>query len=108
MKKNRKEADTPQEMHDTVRHRLIAVLEQGQCSAKDLSASVGIAERDVYDGLDHIRKTLASSGRRLVVTPAECKKCGFVFSKRERMTRPGKCPVCRSESIHDPLFMIEE
>lgn len=42
----------------------------------------------------------------LEITPAECRNCGFVFAKRERLTSPGKCPVCRNEAILDPLFRI--
>jgi hypothetical protein len=58
--------------------------------------------------LDHIRKSLATTGQQLLVMPAECKKCGFVFAKREKLKRPGKCPVCRGESIREPRFTIEE
>jgi len=97
----------PTEVHDTARHEIAAALAEGTLSAKELSSAIGISEKEVYDHLGHIRKTLTSSGRRLVITPAECKKCGFLFSKRERLKKPGKCPVCRGESIHVPLFKIE-
>ncbi len=80
----------------------------GSRSAKDLSAAARIPEREVSGHLEHIRKTLASSGRHLVIIPAECKKCGFVFSKRERLKKPGKCPVCKGESIREPLFSLEQ
>ncbi len=93
-------------MHDTVRHELIAALEQGQRSAKELSSEVRISEKEVYDHLEHIRKSLQGSGRQFTVMPAECRKCGFVFSKRARLGKPGKCPLCRAESIHGPLFSI--
>lgn len=94
-------------MHDTVRHGIVFALEEGPRSAKELSAAVGISEREVYGHLEHIRKSIAASGRHLVVTPAECKKCGFEFAKRERFKKPGKCPICRGESIHEPLFALE-
>jgi len=97
----------PHAMHDTVRQEIIAELLEGPCSARDVSAAVGIPERDVCGHLEHIRKTIASSGRHLVMVPAECKKCGFVFSKREKLRRPGKCPLCRGESISEPHFVIE-
>jgi len=42
------------------------------------------------------------------MTPAECRSCGFVFSKRDRLTPPGKCPICRCETIFEPLFAIRE
>lgn len=102
-----KEPVTPPETHDTVRKELIAELLQGPNSARDLSAAVRLPEREVYDHLNHIRKSIAPSGRHLVVTPAECKKCGFVFAKRDKLKRPGKCPVCKGESIREPLFSIE-
>jgi transcriptional regulator len=108
MKEKAREPSTPPEMHDTVRQALIAELLQGPCSARDLSAAAGIPEREVSNHLEHIRKTIFSSGRRMVVTPAECKKCGFAFAKREKLKRPGKCPVCKGESIREPLFAIVE
>lgn len=108
MKPTSREPSIPVEMHDTVRREIIAVLEQGERSARDLSSEVGISEKEVYSHLEHIRKTMSATGRHLAITPAECRKCGFVFSKRERLKKPGKCPVCKGESIHVPLFFIEE
>jgi hypothetical protein len=33
-------------------------------------------------------------------------KCGFIFRKRDRLKKPGRCPVCHGEHIQDPLFSI--
>ena len=107
MKEKPKEPFIPPETHDTTRQTIIAELLQGPCSSRDISASARIPEREVNNHLEHIKKSLASSGRHLVVMPAECKKCGFVFVKREKLKRPGKCPVCKGESIREPLFSIE-
>ncbi len=95
-------------MHDTVRQEIVSGLSEGPHSARELSFLAGIPEREIAGHLEHIQKTLASTGLHLAITPAECKKCGFVFAKREKFTRPGKCPVCRSESIREPLFSIAE
>jgi predicted Zn-ribbon and HTH transcriptional regulator len=108
VKRTAKEPVVPPNMHETFRREIVAALEQGERSAKDLSVEVSTTEKEVYRHLEHIRKTMSATGRRLAVTPAECKKCGFVFSKRERLKKPGKCPICRGESIHEPLFSIEE
>jgi predicted Zn-ribbon and HTH transcriptional regulator len=81
-------------------------LEQGPLSARDLSGLVGIPEKEVAGHLEHIRHSLHRTGKRLIVQPAECTKCGFVFDKRERLTRPSRCPVCKSESLHAPLFSL--
>jgi len=97
----------PTEVPDTVRHLLLTELEQGVCSARDLSGLVGIPEKEVAGHLEHIRQSLHRTGRRLVIQPAECVKCGFVFDKRERLTRPSRCPLCKRESLHAPLFSLE-
>jgi len=106
MKRKPVELATQRPSLDTIRHGIMQELAKGPCSAKDLSASLKIPEHEAYEHLEHIRKTLASSGRRLGMIPAECRKCGFIFSKRERMKKPGKCPVCRGELISVPLFEI--
>ena len=101
-----KKEQVPVEAKDTVRHRLLAELEQGPLSALELSGLVGIPEKEVAGHLEHIRQTLHRTGRHLIVLPAECAQCGFVFEKRARLTRPSRCPVCRSESVHAPLFSL--
>jgi len=42
------------------------------------------------------------------VDAAECRSCGFVFTKRDRLATPGKCPICRCESISEPFFTIRK
>jgi len=96
----------PRSALDTVRHSIISLLREGALSAKDISFGVHIPEKEVYGHLEHIRRSIHSSDDLLDVTPAECSACGFVFAKRERLTPPGKCPVCRHENIIDPLFSI--
>lgn len=108
MKKKSKEPASPPAVNDTVRKEIIAALLERPSTARDLSALVGIPEREVAGHLEHIRRTIAQSGEHLTVRPAECKKCGFVFVKREKLTRPGKCPVCKGQSIREPHFLIEE
>jgi len=108
MRDKQKEPFTPRETHDTIRQEIIAELLKGRCSARDLSAAVRIPEREVYNHLEHIHRSIASSDRHLVITPAECKKCGFVFAKRGKLKRPGKCPVCKGESIREPRFGIDD
>lgn len=107
MQSRPKEPTRPPDAHETFRKQLCSILEQGRRSAKELSGEVGIPEKEVYDHLEHLRRSKGKSERRLSVIPAECRKCGFVFSKRERLRKPGKCPVCKGESIHEPLFSIE-
>ena len=97
----------PAERHETIRRDIETLLEGKTMSARELSSEVGIREKEVYDHLEHIHKSFHHGGAHLVVTPAECEGCGFVFKKRDRLKKPGKCPVCSSESITAPLFRVE-
>lgn len=106
MKMKPKKPPIPPERHETIRRQIEAILEGDTLSARYISVEVGISEKDVYDHLEHIHKSVDREGGRLIVTPAECKECGFVFRKRERLKKPGKCPVCNSESIAEPMFTI--
>jgi len=106
VKSKEKEPFVPAERHETVRQEIVAALRGRTLSAKDISAEVRISEKEVYDHLEHIRKTVLKKDLHLEIYPAECVKCGFVFRKRERLKKPGRCPVCRSETIQHPLFSI--
>jgi transcriptional regulator len=106
MKSTPRQPLIPRTAQETVRQAVITLLSEGERSAKEISMAVGIAEKDVYTHLEHIRRSLQTTGGSLQVTPARCRTCHFVFAKRERLTPPGKCPVCRKEAIADPLFRI--
>ncbi|MDA8085229.1 MAG: hypothetical protein M0Z75_00840 [Nitrospiraceae bacterium] len=94
------------ERPDTIRHEIMAALKGAALTAKDISSQVRITEKEAYEHLDHIRKSLGGVHGLLLITPAECKKCGFVFKKRERLKKPGRCPVCHNEAIKPPGFSI--
>jgi hypothetical protein len=102
-----REPTRPRERDMTVGRELVEVLKQGVFTARELSQEVRISEKQVVDRLEKVRRTLRGTGRRLVVVPAKCRRCGFVFAKRGRLTRPGKCPVCGAHSITDPGFTVQ-
>lgn len=90
----------------TDRERLARALDAGPATLRGLSQAAGLSEREVLSHLLHLQKSLRSQGRRLEITPSTCLDCGFTFQKRDRLTRPGKCPVCRSTRLSDPLFAL--
>ena len=83
------------------------MLEAGAVSARDISQALRIREKDVYDHLEHVRRTMAGQGRKLTVQPFACLKCGYVFKERQRFTRPGRCPQCRETYLEEPLYVLE-
>ena len=74
-------------------------------TARELSGEMGIGEKEVYDHLEHIQRH--KRDLHLSIVPAVCRKCGFIFRKRERLKKPGKCPICHGEFIDKPSFSIE-
>ena len=93
----------------TIRKQIIEALKGQMLTAREISQSVGIKEKEVLEHLPHIARSLASHesvGPRLLVEPSACLECGFVFRKRDRLKTPGKCPICRSEGISETRFGI--
>ena len=90
-----------------MREDLRTALLEGPATARELSRRVSVREKEVAEHLAHLARSLERRRERLVVEPAECLACGFVFRSRERLTRPGACPRCRSTRIEPPVFRVE-
>jgi transcriptional regulator len=92
----------------TARQRMVEFLTGSRLSSYQLAQLLGISERQVEDHLVHVVKTVARHrGTRFVLEPSSCQTCGFLFRDRTRLTRPSRCPRCRSESITTPRYGIE-
>lgn len=104
--KPRQAAPRLAESHATVRAALRDALRSGPLTARELSARVRIPEKQVAGHLEHLARSLRSGGERLHVEPPRCLDCGFLFRKRDRLSRPSRCPVCRSEHLDGPRFAI--
>lgn len=86
---------------------MIDILARGEYTARDLSQMLRLREKDVYDHLVHISRSLSSRKLKLTVVPARCLHCSYVFESRNRFTKPGRCPRCRGEHIEDPRYRVE-
>ena len=92
----------------TPRQCLMNLLAGSSRSSYELAALLGIPERDIEHHLVHIVRSLARDRtRRFLLEPSVCHDCRYVFRERRRLTRPSRCPRCRSEAISAPRFMIE-
>jgi len=80
------------------------MLEQGPWSAQELASALLLTASEVEGHLGHLRKSLK---KRLIVEPAWCRACGYVFQKRGRLDAPGRCPVCRGQRIDGPWFRVK-
>lgn len=89
-----------------MRQALAEALRAGPATARDLSRMVGISEHDVPGHLVHLAKSLRSRGQRLLIEPARCLDCGFVYSRREKPARPSRCAECRGTRLTLPEFRV--
>ena len=109
MKTKTKQPVVPRDRSDTIRQSIMRAIEGNTLSARDISGEVRISEKEAYDHLQHIQRSVSQSkDQEFIVAPTKCNKCGFVFKKRERLKKPTKCPVCRHQSISVPLFSIRK
>jgi predicted Zn-ribbon and HTH transcriptional regulator len=93
----------------TIRQRLIQLLTGTFRSSRELAGLLAIPERQVEDHLYHVARSVArDAGRRFILRPSLCGDCGFLFRERTRLTRPSRCPRCRSEDITAPQYGIEQ
>jgi transcriptional regulator len=93
----------------TARQRIIELLAGTRLSSHQLAHMLGIPERQVEEHLPHVVKTIARDrSRRFILEPSVCPDCDFIFRERTKLTRPSRCPRCRSEGISAPRYGIEE
>jgi predicted Zn-ribbon and HTH transcriptional regulator len=90
----------------TLRRHLMDVLSREPRSVSSLAREIGLSRADVEDALRHMIRSARAAGHRIVVVPARCRTCGFVFDE-DRLTKPGKCPSCRSSRVFEPQIAVE-
>jgi len=92
--------------NETVRQAIREAIRDAALTVHEISEVVSIREREVAGHLASIERSAKHQGERLVVEPARCEPCGFVFQSREKLTTPSRCPKCKSERIHPPRFRL--
>lgn len=88
------------------RKDLIEILENNPLSIAEISALTEEKFTTIESDLQHLAKSLKHMNYKLVVHAAQCRNCGFKFDEH-KLLRPGKCPVCKSRDIDEPLIAIE-
>jgi predicted Zn-ribbon and HTH transcriptional regulator len=89
----------------TRREEIIKLLMEKELSIQEIANLYRTDSRDILDDFEHIKKSIKP--RKIVSRAAYCKKCGFVFKERSRISTPSKCPRCKSEWIAPKMFKIK-
>lgn len=75
-------------------------------TASSLARELGLERGEIEEDLAHLIRSARAAGHRIVVEPARCRACGFKFDER-KLSKPGKCPECRSTWLYEPLISIK-
>ncbi|MBU0991912.1 MAG: transcriptional regulator [Proteobacteria bacterium] len=94
------------ESNQTVRQQIVALLEESECSVRDISKAISVREKEIFGHLEHIHLSMKSRKEKLHVSPYHCQLCGFVFENRKKFTRPGRCPKCKKGRIEAATYHI--
>jgi transcriptional regulator len=89
----------------TVRRDLVRILSLEPRSVSSVARELGVPRGEAEDHLRHAIRSAAAAGHAIVVEPARCRRCGFVFG-REKLVKPGKCPGCRGTRIYEAQIRI--
>lgn len=86
---------------------IIDLLEKRPMTAREIVLALDLdpkTEREVYEMLKKASRILKRKGKKLLVSPATCRKCGFEFEN----INPSKCPKCKSEWIEPAKFFVSK
>jgi predicted Zn-ribbon and HTH transcriptional regulator len=89
----------------TRRQEIIERLSKNEWEFDDLRHDLGLTVKVLEEDLRHVKLSVRPAGQRLVVTPARCEACDFVF-KSTALHPPGRCPSCRERRIAGPWFRV--
>ena len=90
----------------TLRRDLVKMLSAQPRSVSSIARELGLDRRDVEDELRHAIRSARAAGHTVVIEPAKCKQCGFVFGE-DRLAKPGKCPECKGSRLFEAQISIQ-
>ncbi|MCL7417843.1 MAG: transcriptional regulator [Halalkalicoccus sp.] len=97
-------------MHEssaTTRERIAARLREGPATPSALAREFAITTASALSHVEHVSRSVESAdGERLLVSPPECRDCGF-SGFDDPLNVPSRCPSCTAESVEEPAFLIE-
>jgi len=89
----------------TRRQEIINILEEQKQSAQHLANYFQTELKEILEDLEHIE--ISIKPKKLKTNPAYCKQCNFIFKERSKVSKPSRCPRCRSEWVEAQMFFIQ-
>ena len=89
------------------RKDLLKILRAQPRSVSSIARELGLARGDIEEDFRHLIRSARAAGHRVTIEPARCRSCGFVFGD-EKLSKPGKCPVCRGTRLYEAQISIAD
>ena len=92
----------------TRRNDIEMLLSENEMTLIQIASHFRCETFEILEHLPHIAKSIKPE-RELVMLPAQCRKCEFIFKERQDKNifkKPSKCPKCNSERILAPVYKI--
>jgi predicted Zn-ribbon and HTH transcriptional regulator len=91
----------------TFRRDLLKLLTAQPRSVSSIARELGLTRGDVDDDFRHLIRSARAAGHTVTIEPARCRSCGFTFGE-EKLSKPGKCPMCRGTRLFEAQVSISE
>ncbi|UPM42005.1 transcriptional regulator [Halocatena salina] len=91
---------------ETTRQQIATHIRNSPSPPGVLATEFAIPSSEVLSHVEHLARSLQSTDEQLLAAPPECRECGF-SEFDDIINRPSRCPNCKSESIDEPVFMID-
>lgn len=91
----------------TTRERILDTLRERPDTPSGLAEVFDVSRGTALTHVRHISQSLDGTDEELLVRPPECRDCGFADFD-DPVNVPSRCPECKSESIEEPAFVVEE
>jgi predicted Zn-ribbon and HTH transcriptional regulator len=88
------------------RRDLLTLLTVEPRSVSSLARELGMKRQDIEDDLRHAIRSARAAGHRVVIEPARCRSCGFLFGE-DKLLKPGKCPACRGTRLYEAQIRVD-
>lgn len=91
----------------TTRERILDALRGRLDTPSGLADEFEVSRGTALTHVRHISQSLDSTDEELLVRPPECGNCGF-SDFDDPVNVPSRCPECKSETVEEPAFVVEE
>ncbi|MHC1604607.1 MAG: transcriptional regulator [Candidatus Methanofastidiosia archaeon] len=89
----------------TRRKKILGMICETDYSPRELSKIFKTSQKEILKDLSHIYRTIKREGKRFFIRNPKCISCGYEFKLKEPKI-PSKCPICNSQWIEEPRFMV--